>query len=173
MIDLLRLMLKGTLLPLFVDELNSVDLSPWTCPLGLIGGYTCPLGLIGGYRCIEACIPRSRLVDLKKEYLDKGYEVKVLRRKGEHNHRFKVALWWATMNNLPYDTLQFFWFSLSIMFTRIGMALHQVFSSKKRFVCSELIASGFYKEGDCLFGKPAELVLPADFDNKRLFVLTA
>jgi hypothetical protein len=132
--------------------------------------WTHVLGCLGGYTCIEASVPRSRLIDLKKEYLDKGYQVKVLRRKGRDDHqRFKVALWWATMNNLPYDTLQFFWFPLSIVCTRIGMALHQVFSSKKRFVCSELIASGFYKEGDCLFGKPAELVLPADFDNPALF----
>jgi hypothetical protein len=132
--------------------------------------WTHVLGCLGGYTGIETSVPRSRLVDLKKEYLDKGFQVKVLRRKGRNDHqRYKVALWWATMNNLPYDTLQFFWFPLSIMCTRIGMALHQVFSSKKRFVCSELIASGFYKEGDCLFGKPAELVLPADFDNAELF----
>jgi hypothetical protein len=132
--------------------------------------WTHVLGCLGGYTAIEASIPRSRVVDLKKEYLDKGYQVKVLRRKGQNQHkRYKVALWWATMNNLPYDTLQFFWFPLSILCTRIGMALHQVFSSKKRFVCSELIASGFYKEGDYLFNKPAELVLPADFDNAELF----
>ncbi|MBL7151888.1 MAG: hypothetical protein ISS89_04815 [Candidatus Omnitrophica bacterium] len=42
-------------------------------------------------------------------------------------------------------------------------------SSRKRFLCSELIATGFYKEGDYLFGKPAESVLPADFDNPELF----
>jgi hypothetical protein len=52
---------------------------------------------------------------------------------------------------------------------RIGMALHQLFSSSKRFLCSELIAAGFYKEGDYLFGKPAEQVVPADFDNEVLF----
>jgi len=132
--------------------------------------WTHVLGCLGGYRCIEACIPRSRLVDLKKEYLDKGYEVKVLRRKGEHNHhRFKVALWWATMNNLPYDTLQFFWFPLSLWCTKICIGLHRLFSSDKRLICSELIVQGFYKEGDYLFGKPAELVLPADFDNMELF----
>ena len=132
--------------------------------------WTHVLGCLGGYTAIEASVPRSRVIDLKKEYLDKGYQVKVLRRKARNEHqRYKVALWWATMNNLPYDTLQFFWFPLSIMFTRIGLALHRLFSSNKRLVCSELIASGFYKEGDCLFGKPAELVLPADFDNDGLF----
>ena len=137
---------------------------------GASSKWTHVMGCLGGYTCIEACIPRSRLVDLKKAYLDKGYQVKVLRRKGRADHqRFKVALWWATMNNLPYDTLQFFWFPLSILFTRIGLALHRIFSSSKRLICSELIVNGFYKEGDSLFGKPAPLVLPADFDNPVLF----
>ncbi|MFA6384291.1 MAG: hypothetical protein WCY10_02845 [Candidatus Omnitrophota bacterium] len=136
------------------------DSSRWTHVLGCLGGYT----------CIEASIPRSRLVDLKKEYLDKGYRAKIMRRRGMNDsRRYKVALWWATMNNLPYDTLQFFWFPLSILCARIGKALHRAFSSKKRFLCSELIASGFYKEGDYLFNKPVELVLPADFDDSRLF----
>lgn len=73
------------------------------------------------------------------------------------------------MNNLPYDTLQFFWFPLSLICAKIGAMLHILFSSHKRFLCSELIAIGFYKEGDYLFGKPTENVLPADFDNKELF----
>jgi len=73
------------------------------------------------------------------------------------------------MNNLPYDVLQFFWFPLSIACGKIGIVLHNLFSSKKRFLCSELIATGFYKEGDYLFGKPAENVLPADFDNPEFF----
>jgi len=32
-----------------------------------------------------------------------------------------------------------------------------------------LITAGFYKEGDYLFGKPQQDVLPADFDNLALF----
>jgi len=136
------------------------DSSKWTHVLGCLGGYT----------CIEAGIPRSRLVNLKQSYLDKGIQIKHLRRRGQsERQRYKVALWWATMNNLPYDTLQFFWFPLSLLFTRIGEGLHRLFSSKRRFVCSELIAEGFYKEGDCLFGKPAHLVLPAEYDNGELF----
>jgi hypothetical protein len=47
--------------------------------------------------------------------------------------------------------------------------LHNLLSSRKRFLCSELIATGFYKEGDYLFGKPAENVLPADFDDPQVF----
>ena len=91
------------------------------------------------------------------------------RRNQEAGKRYKVALWWATMNNLPYDTLQFFWFPLSIICSKIYYILHGLFSSHKRFICSELIATGFYKEGDYLFGKPVENVLPADFDNAELF----
>ena len=100
----------------------------------------------------------------------KEYEIKVLKRKGQEEHkRYKVALWWATMNNLPYDVLQFFWFPLSVICGKIGFVLHSLFSSRKRFLCSELISAGFYKEGDYLFNKPQENVLPADFDNPELF----
>ncbi len=136
------------------------DSSKWTHVAGSLGGYT----------AIEANIPRSRLINLQKEYVDKGYEIKVVRRKGQpEQKRYKVALWWATMNNLPYDVLQFFWFPLSVICSKIGIVLHSLFSSRKRFLCSELIATGFYKEGDYVFSKPAENVLPADFDNLELF----
>lgn len=132
--------------------------------------WTHVAGSLGGLIAIEANIPRSHLIDLQKEYVDKGYEIKVMKRKGQsQQERYKVALWWATMNNLPYDTLQFFWFPLSLICARIFYILHRFFSSRKRFLCSELIATGFYKEGDYLFGKPAENVLPADFDNPEFF----
>ncbi|MBL7197734.1 MAG: hypothetical protein ISS47_06510, partial [Candidatus Omnitrophica bacterium] len=76
------------------------DSSKWTHVAGSLGGYT----------AIEARIPRSRLINLQREYVDKGCDIKVLRRKGQDQHkRYKVALWWATMNNLPYDILQFIW----------------------------------------------------------------
>jgi hypothetical protein len=144
----------------FQDKVGYGEGSQWTHVAGCLGGYT----------AIEANIPRSRLVNLQEEYVDKGYEIKVMRRKNqEQGKRYKVALWWATMNNLPYDTLQFFWFPLSIICGKIGIVLHNLFSSRKRFLCSELIATGFYKEGDYLFGKPALNVLPADFDNPELF----
>ena len=136
------------------------DSSKWTHVAGSLGGLT----------AIEANIPRSRLINLQKEYVDKGYEIKVMKRKGqEAGKRYKVALWWATMNNLPYDVLQFFWFPLSVICGKIGIVLHNLFSSRKRFLCSELIATGFYKENDYLFGKPVEQILPADFDNPELF----
>jgi hypothetical protein len=132
--------------------------------------WTHAAGSLGGLDVVEANIPRSRVINLQKEYVDRGCKIKVMRRRGQPEHkRYKVALWWATMNNLPYDVLQFFWFPLSIFCGKIGVVLHNLFSSRKRFLCSELIATGFYKEGDYLFGKPAENVLPADFDNPELF----
>lgn len=132
--------------------------------------WTHVAGSLGGLDAVEAAIPRSRVINLQKEYVDKGYRIKVVRRRGqEEQERYKVALWWATMNNLPYDTLQFFWFPLSVICSKIGIVLHCLFSSRKRFLCSELIATGFYKEADYVFGKPVENVLPADFDNPELF----
>ncbi len=132
--------------------------------------WTHVAGSLGGLDAVEANIPQSRVINLQKEYVDRGFEIKVMRRKGQIEHkRYKVALWWATMNNLPYDALQFFWFPLSILCGKIGLVLHSLFSSKKRFVCSELIAAGFYKEGDYLFNKPQQEALPADFDNPALF----
>ncbi len=132
--------------------------------------WTHVAGSLGGYTAIEANIPRSHLINLQKEYVDKGYGIKVMRRRNqEPGKRYKVALWWATMNNLPYDVLQFFWFPLLIFCGKVGFVLHNLFSSRKRFLCSELIATGFYKEGDFLFGKLAENVLPADFDNPEFF----
>lgn len=138
--------------------------------LGESSKWTHVAGSIGGYDAVEAAVPRSRVVNLQKEYVDRGIEIKVMRRKGQDEHkRYKIALWWATMNNLPYDTLQFFWFPLSVVCGKIGLILHRLFSSNKRFICSELIAVGFYKEGDYLFGKPQHEVFPADFDNPSFF----
>jgi hypothetical protein len=132
--------------------------------------WTHVAGSLGGFDAVEAAIPRSRVINLQEQYADRDFEIKVMRRRNqEENKRYKVALWWATMNNLPYDTLQFFWFPLSLICGRIGVVLHNIFSSRKRFICSELIAAGFYKEGDFLFNKPQENILPADFDNPELF----
>lgn len=132
--------------------------------------WTHVAGSIGGLDAVEAAMPKSRVVNLQTFYVDRGYEIKVVRRKNQGEHqRYKTALWWATMNNLPYDILQFFWFPLSLICATIGILLHNIFSSHRRFLCSELIATGFYKENDYLFGKALENVLPADFDNQELF----
>jgi hypothetical protein len=144
----------------FQDKAGYADSSKWT--------HVC--GSLGGLDAIEANIPRSRLINLQKEYVEKGFEIKAMKRRNQQEHkRYKVALWWATMNNLPYDTLQFFWFLLSVICGKIGIVLHNLFSNQRRFLCSELITTGFYKEGDFLFDKPAENILPADFDNLALF----
>ncbi len=137
---------------------------------GESSGWTHVAGSLGGFDAVEAAIPRSRVINLQKQYMDRGFKIKVMKRRNqEEKKRYKVALWWATMNNLPYDTLQFFWFPLSLICGRIGVVLHNIFSSRKRFVCSELITAGFYKEGDFLFNKPQENILPADFDNPEIF----
>jgi len=66
--------------------------------------WTHVAGSLGGYDAVEANIPRSRVINLQKEYVAKGYEIKVMRRRNqEPSKRYKIALWWATMNNLPYD----------------------------------------------------------------------
>jgi hypothetical protein len=127
-------------------------------------------GSLGGVTIVEAVVPRSRVDNVQKRYVDKGIEIKVLVRKNQDmKTRMKVALWWATMNNLPYDILQFLWFPLSGIVGRVGIFIANLFSKNKRLVCSELIASGFYKENDYLFGKPQSEVVPADFDDSSLF----
>ncbi|MFA4889522.1 MAG: hypothetical protein WC628_08140 [Candidatus Omnitrophota bacterium] len=44
--------------------------------------WTHVAGSLGGYDAVEAAVPRSRVINLQKEYADKGIEVKVMRRKG-------------------------------------------------------------------------------------------
>ena len=45
------------------------DSSRWTHVAGSLGGYT----------AIEANIPQSRLINLQKEYIDRGCEIKVMK----------------------------------------------------------------------------------------------
>ena len=132
--------------------------------------WTHVAGSLGGLDAVEAVMPRSRVINLQKRYAERGIEIKVVRRRGQpEQKRYKVALWWATMNNLPYDVLQFAWFPLAVACGTVGLALHNLFSGHRRYICSELIAAGFYKEGDYVFAKPVEHVLPADFDDEELF----
>ena len=100
---------------------------------GASSKWTHVAGSLGGYDAVEAAVPKSRVMNLQREYVDKGCEIKVMRRKGQaEQKRYKVALWWATMNNLPYDTLQFFWFPLSIVCGRIGVVFHILKVSRER-----------------------------------------
>ncbi|MBL7131348.1 MAG: hypothetical protein ISS45_08115 [Candidatus Omnitrophica bacterium] len=45
--------------------------------------WTHVAGSLGGLTAIEARLPRSRLIDLQKEYVDKGCRIKVMRRRGQ------------------------------------------------------------------------------------------
>ena len=55
--------------------------------------WTHVAGSIGGYDTVEAAVPKSRAINLQKEYVDRGIEIKVLRRKGQVEHkRYKIAL---------------------------------------------------------------------------------
>lgn len=132
--------------------------------------WTHVAGSIGGYNLVEGQIPVSRVCDLQKDYVDKGKEIRIARKSYvDDNDRIKVALWWATMNNIPYDKLQLLWFPLAAWLGKILLYMRNIFNSKKRLICSELIANGFYKEAYNLFSKPAGNVLPADYDNRNLF----
>jgi hypothetical protein len=132
--------------------------------------WTHVAGSIGGYDLVEGQVPKSRVCDLQKDYVAKGVEIKVLRRTFEiDDERIKVALWWATMNNVPYDFLQLAWFPLAGWLGNPLLYLTNIFNSKKRLICSELIANGFYKQGYNIFDKPASDILPADYDKPGLF----
>ncbi len=132
--------------------------------------WTHVAGSIGGYDLVEGHVPKSRICDLQKDYVEKDFEIKVMRKEYVESYdRIKVALWWATMNNIPYDFLQLLWFPLAGQIGKALLCASNLFNSKKRLICSELIANGFYKQGYNLFNKPAENVLPADYDGKTFF----
>ena len=133
--------------------------------------WTHVAGSIGGYDLVEGQIPESRVCSLQKDYVETGFDIKVMRRSYEsEGDRIKVALWWATMNNISYGRLQLLWFLLAALFGKALLDMKNKFASKKRIICSELIADGFYKLGYNLFNcRPAEDILPADFDSNILF----
>lgn len=133
--------------------------------------WTHVAGSIGGYDLVEGQIPKSRVCSLQKDYVEKGIEIRLLRKRGyvEKYDRVKVALWWATMNNIPYDYLQLLWFPIAVKLGKILLFCNNIFNSKKRLICSELIADGFYKQGYNLFNRPVSDIIPADYDNPELF----
>ena len=138
--------------------------------------WTHVAGCIGAYDLIEGQQPKSRVCDIEADYVNKNIEVKVLRKNWEvigdkaqaEKDRIKVALWWASMNNLQYDMPQLAWFLFALRDKAI-MGLKNIFNSKSKLICSELIADGFMKQGYNLFDKPGANVLPADFDNLKGF----
>lgn len=132
--------------------------------------WTHVAGSIGGYDLVEGQVPESRVCNLQKDYVDKGLEIKVMRKKGwSEKDRIKTALWWATMSNIPYDKLQLLWFPLVVIFSNITLYMVNRFNSHKKLICSELIVEGFFKQSYNLFNKPKGNVLPADYDNADLF----
>ena len=137
---------------------------------GESGKWSHVAGSIGGYDLVEGQIPKSRVCDLQKDYIEAGFEIKVMRRNYESDgDRIKVALWWATMNNIPYDYLQLLWFPLAGWLGKALLYMKNIFANKRRLICSELITNGFYKQGYNLFSRPSADILPADFDNAVLF----
>lgn len=132
--------------------------------------WTHVAGSIGGYDLIEGQIPRSRVANLQQDYVAKGFHIRVLRRAWEVDRdRVKVALWWATMNNLRYDFLQLIWFGAACAVGEVLLLSRNAFNSRGKKICSELITDGFYKQGYNLFNRSADDMLPADFDDPRLF----
>lgn len=134
---------------------------------GAASMWTHVAGSLGGYDLVEGQVPRSRVAHLQNDYVANGFPIKVLRRNWESDRdRIKVALWWATLNNLPYDFVQLLWFGLAFLFGRSVLWLRNRFNSKHREICSELIADGLYKQGYSLFeSRPASNILPADYDR--------
>lgn len=134
--------------------------------------WTHVAGSLGGYDLVEGQVPKSRTCNLQKHYIDKGIEIRVLRKKNWQTEKdcVKVALWWATMNNIPYDFPQLFNFLVGCSVVgKAYISVHNLFNSHKKLICSELIVNGFFKQGYNPFNKPAWNVLPADYDNADLF----
>ena len=127
-------------------------------------------GSLGGYDLVEGQPSGSRVANLQDDYAAKGFQIKVLRKTWDKDDdRIKVALWWATMNNLRYDFLQLAWFWLATTFGEALLLSRNPFNSAGKKICSELITDGFSKQGYNLFSRQADNFLPADFDSPALF----
>lgn len=133
--------------------------------------WTHVAGSLGGVDLVEGQAPRARVCSLQADYVDRGFEIRVMRKKdwSLKVDRIKVALWWATMNNTPYDGLQLVWFPLAAWVAQGLMKVKNWFNSKDRLICSELIAAGFMKQGYNLFERPEQNIVPADFDSLVIF----
>lgn len=156
------LVATGTWITVYVQrKLGFGDRSKWTHVAGSLGGYD----------LIEGQVPRSRVANLQTDYVEKGFEIKVVRKQDWRleQDRIKVALWWATLNNLRYNFLGLVWFGIACLFNRCLLLLRNELSSVGKEFCSELLADGLYKQNYYLFGRPAADVLPANFDDPSLF----
>ncbi len=132
--------------------------------------WTHVAGSLGGLDLIEGQIPKSRVANIQHDYVDQGFEIKVMRKPWENDSdRIKVALWWATMNNLRYDFFQLIWFGCASVVGEVLLLSRNEFNSVGKKICSELITEGFYKQGYNLFNREADNILPADYDDQSLF----
>jgi len=156
------LVATGTWITQYVQRrLGFGDRSKWTHVAGSLGGYD----------LIEGQTPHSRVADLQKDYVGKGLEIKVVRKPDwkSDQDRIKVALWWATLNNLRYNWIGLAWFGLACLVGKGLLLFRNELNSVGKEFCSELLADGLYKQNYYLFGRPAADVLPANFDDPSLF----
>jgi hypothetical protein len=128
--------------------------------------WTHVAGSIGGLDIVEGAMPQSKVDNIQTEYVDKGFEIKILRPDYTTDaDRIKIALWWATMCNRKYDYVQLLWYPIAALVNKALMNGKNRLSTKKFLICSELIAEGLYKQGYALFaGRPANAIVPADYD---------
>ena len=132
--------------------------------------WTHVAGSLGGYDLIEGQVPRSKVANIQNDYVAKRFELKVYRKHWEKDSdRIKIALWWATMNNLRYDFFELIWFGAACFVGEALLLSRNEFNSRGKKICSELITEGFYKQGYNLFNREADNILPADYDDPSLF----
>ncbi len=127
--------------------------------------YTHVGGSIGGLDLIEGKWPKSRVCNIQTEYIDKGYPIKVVCPNYlNEKDRVKVALWWASLNNLRYDVLQLI--GIRFRWLRKWAFMYK----QRRLICSELIISGLAKQGYNYFGsRILDTIVPADFADDEKF----
>ena len=138
------LVATGTWITRFVQQrLGFGDRSKWTHVAGSLGGYD----------LIEGQIPRSRVANLQTDYVAKGFEIKVVRKSDwkSDQDRIKVALWWATLNNLRYNFFGLAWFGIACIVGRWLLLLRNKLNSAGKEFCSELLTDGLYKQNYYLF----------------------
>jgi hypothetical protein len=65
--------------------------------------YTHVEVLLGGPNSVRVAPPKTKIIDITKQY--KGRYVKIVKYNADDydRKRYKVALWAASFNNLPYD----------------------------------------------------------------------
>ena len=158
-----------------VDTENPViEAVQWKLRYGVNSRWTHVGGSLGGYDLIEAAQPFSRIINVQRQYVDRGYAIQVMHpRYVEPEDRYKVAAWWASLNNLSYAYTGVVWFGLAAVFGKGLLWARNKLNLPISIFCSELLTHGLYKEGYNLFDRPAANVLPADYaDTSTLDLIT-